>query len=193
MLLYLYQKISKPRMLYMFSKRFLIASLLLSVCVSSILLPHPISFTGLNAATLFMTTYLKTSPLTLPVFFLPLIVKDLVFGFHSTMYFVYLSVGLTILIESRLGWVKVARKVPFSCLISATLFFVITNFGVWATTSLYDKTISGLGLCYMAALPFYVNQLLGDLFYCGIFYYSIAWINATKKETSFSLAEAIKD
>ncbi|MBM3818918.1 MAG: hypothetical protein FJW14_07875 [Acidimicrobiia bacterium] len=43
------------------------------------------------------------------------------------------------------------------------LFYVVTNFAVWASTTLYPLTWAGLVTCYIAALPFFRNSLLGDM------------------------------
>ena len=39
-------------------------------------------------------------------------------------------------------------------LVSPLLFFIISNFGVWATMNMYPPTLAGLGMCYISALPF---------------------------------------
>jgi hypothetical protein len=36
---------------------------------------------------------------------------------------------------------------------------------VWATGRLYPGTLAGLAACFAAAIPFYQNQALGDVFY----------------------------
>lgn len=48
---------------------------------------------------------------------------------------------------------------------SSVLFFVVTNFGVWAFDGLYPRTLEGLVVCYVAAIPFFANTLAGTLFY----------------------------
>jgi hypothetical protein len=52
-----------------------------------------------------------------------------------------------------------------AALASSLSFFLITNFMVWATGALYPHTIAGLTASYVAGIPFYRNQLLGDAFY----------------------------
>ncbi len=46
---------------------------------------------------------------------------------------------------------------------ASTLFFLTSNFAVWASGALYPLTGSGLLLCYAAAVPFFWNTLLADL------------------------------
>jgi hypothetical protein len=50
-------------------------------------------------------------------------------------------------------------------LLPALLFYIVTNFAVWAFKSNYDKTLAGLGKCYVAAVPFFRWMLAGDVFY----------------------------
>ncbi len=49
-------------------------------------------------------------------------------------------------------------------------FFFTTNLGVWLTSGMYARTISGLVECFAAGLPFYRTTLISDvLFTCAIF------------------------
>lgn len=43
---------------------------------------------------------------------------------------------------------------------SATSFFLISNFAVWAGSAIYPHTAGGLATCYVIGLPFYGNDLL---------------------------------
>ena len=61
----------------------------------------------------------------------------------------------------------------YSILLSSTSFFVISNFGVWLIG--YPKNLEGFILCYYMALPFFINTILGDLFYCYAMKYSLVY------------------
>jgi Family of unknown function (DUF6580) len=50
-------------------------------------------------------------------------------------------------------------------LLPAVLFFVVTNFAVWAFQSDYPKTPAGLLACYWAAVPFFRWMVAGDVIY----------------------------
>jgi len=50
------------------------------------------------------------------------------------------------------------------------LFFVVTNFGTWAVSGMYPMTLAGLAACYLAAIPFFQNTVVGDLFYSGVLF-----------------------
>jgi hypothetical protein len=57
---------------------------------------------------------------------------------------------------------------------SAILFFVITNFGVWAMGHLYPQMPAGLVDCYVAAIPFFRNTLLSNLLYSALLFGGLA-------------------
>ena len=61
-------------------------------------------------------------------------------------------------------------KVALASLSGSTLFYLISNFGVWAFSPMYAKTLVGLIQCYSLALPFYGTSLIGDLVYFGILF-----------------------
>jgi hypothetical protein len=86
-------------------------------------------------------------------------------GFYSGFWYVYgamlIPVLLGRLIRNRSGVSAIAA----TALASSVSFFLITNFMVWATSQLYPHTIAGLTASYVAGIPFYQNQLLGDAFY----------------------------
>ncbi len=46
---------------------------------------------------------------------------------------------------------------------ASLLFFLVSNFGVWL--SWYPHTASGFLECYLLALPFYKNTLIGDILF----------------------------
>jgi hypothetical protein len=50
---------------------------------------------------------------------------------------------------------------------SATGFFLIVDFAVWVSGGLYAHTLAGLGECYVAALPFYGNDLASTALTAG--------------------------
>lgn len=48
---------------------------------------------------------------------------------------------------------------------SSLLFFVVSNFGWWAASDMYEHSLAGLWRNYVQALPFFRNTLFGDLFF----------------------------
>jgi hypothetical protein len=55
-------------------------------------------------------------------------------------------------------------------LVPATLFWLVSNFAVWAFQSDYEKTAAGLVECYLRAVPFFRWMVAGDLFYLGVLF-----------------------
>ncbi|HKS85566.1 MAG TPA: DUF6580 family putative transport protein [Pseudolabrys sp.] len=55
------------------------------------------------------------------------------------------------------------------------LFFIMTNFAVWAVSGMYPRTLQGLIQCYVAALPFLDKTVLGDLFWTAVLFGG-AWL-----------------
>lgn len=133
------------------------------------LLPHAPNFAPIGALALFGGAYLNG----IFAFVVPLsamFVSDLFLGFHNTMFFVYGSFILIGLLGLWLKNHKSAGNVILASLSSSVLFFLLTNFGVWLVSGMYQKTASGLMESYFMALPFFRNTLLGDLFYTGVFF-----------------------
>ena len=66
-------------------------------------------------------------------------------------------------LQKKLGLLRVAG----TALASSTVFFIATNFAVWAFSPMYEKTWVGLVLCYTMAIPFFQNTIAGDLIWSG--------------------------
>ena len=65
------------------------------------------------------------------------------------------------------------------CLLGSSLFFWLwTNFGIWATgeNGMYPRTIDGLVSCYVAAIPFLGNALVGDLAWGLVLFLSFHYV-----------------
>jgi hypothetical protein len=147
-------------------RKVLIGTILVLIAALSRLIPHPANFTPIAAMALAGGVYLdKRFAIIIPL--AALLISDLFLGFHSTILFVY---GSFVLIGFIGLWLK-ARKKPLlvfgGTLLSSILFFIITNFGVWLTGGgwNYPKTFQGLIECYVLAIPFFQNTVLGDLTY----------------------------
>jgi hypothetical protein len=69
-----------------------------------------------------------------------------------------------ILLSTRTSVVRVAA----SALLGPTSFFVLSNFAVWVEGSMYAKTFDGLVTCYVAALPFFRNDLVSTGLFLGL-------------------------
>ena len=144
------------------------------------LLPHMPNFTPIAAMALFGGVYLNKKY----AFFIPLaamFVSDIFLGFHPAMPYVYGSFILTGIIGFWLKNHKSTKNIICSSLISSILFFLITNFGVWAG-GWYPHNLNGLVESYAMGIPFFKNTVLGDLLYTGVFFgaYELAQLLITR-------------
>jgi hypothetical protein len=55
-------------------------------------------------------------------------------------------------------------------------FFVVTNFACWVLW--YPHTAAGLVACYVAAVPFFQNTLLGDAVFVAVLFGAMAFAEA---------------
>ncbi|HVO32570.1 MAG TPA: DUF6580 family putative transport protein [Elusimicrobiota bacterium] len=133
------------------------------------IVPHPWNVSPVAAMALFAGSLYRRSWLAFLVPVAALLASDAVLGFYREMPIVYASFAAIVLI-GRL----VQRTQPLSiaggAIAGSVLFFVVTNFEVWLFDGLYPHTASGLGTCYIAAIPFFRNTLLGDLAYAASFF-----------------------
>ena len=66
-------------------------------------------------------------------------------------------------------------------LIGATIFFIVTNFGVWSLGS-YGYTFEGLMLSYTLALPFFGNTLISTIIFSVLIELIISIVTLTKSK-----------
>jgi hypothetical protein len=103
-----------------------------------------------------------------------LLASDVLLGFHRTVPVVYGSVALTVCLGFWLRTRRTALPIACATLAGSLLFFIVTNFGVWALETMYPKTIEGLLQCYVAAVPFFRNTVLGDAAYTLVLFGGLA-------------------
>ena len=188
--------------------------LLVALGASSRLLPHAPNFAPIAALALFGAVYLKKRDgLWVPL--AALAFSDLFIGFYhplvmASVYGSFVLIGLigiwlrntprpsgTPLPEgndvskSPLGrgtqgvgtrwWPRVFG----ASLLGSILFFLITNWAVWAFGELYTKDLGGLLMSYTMGLPFFRNTLLGDLFYVAVFFGIAEFVPFMLKQRAF--------
>ena len=77
---------------------------------------------------------------------------------------------LILMSATLLGWLLKGRSnasLLMGAVAAPTVFFLISNFSVWMSTTeaTYTKDFSGLMTCYIAGLPFYKNALIATLIF----------------------------
>jgi hypothetical protein len=150
--------------------RFVVLALMILAAAASRLIPHPPNVASITAVALFGGAYLTNKRLALIVPLAALFFSDLILGFYSHMEIVYGSFVLVVFVGFWLQKNRSALRIAGAALASSVLFFVVTNLGVWAFESLYPKTTAGLLACYVAAIPFFKNTLVGDALYTAVLF-----------------------
>ena len=145
-------------------KNYFLPICLILVLSFSRLIPHPWNFTPILAVGIFSGFYFKNFILSLFIVILSMFIGDLFLGFHSTMFFTYISLALAVVIGLFIKHFKFT-EILFSGLASSVCFFIITNFGAWLTLAMYEKNFSGLLQSYVMAIPFFHNTLRSTFLY----------------------------
>lgn len=135
------------------------------------LIPHPPNFAPILAIGLFAGTYLsRRLALFAPI--MAMLISDYFIGSYSVL--IMISVYGSFMLTAVLGfWLKKNRnwlKVGGAAIFSALLFYLITNFAVWAFSPLYTKDVFGLMQSYAMAIPFFKNTFVSNIFYTALFF-----------------------
>ncbi len=154
--------------------RFWIAASLVFAAALFRLLPHPWNFTPVGAIALFAGATFRSRFGALLVPLMAMLLSDAVIGFHSGMPVVYGTLALSAGIGMMIGR-RSPLRIGAAAISSATLFYLTTNLWVWSAGRLYSHTIAGLVACYLAAIPFYGNDLAAHLLYSALLFGSFAW------------------
>jgi hypothetical protein len=134
-------------------------------------LPNPLNFTPVAASALFAGAVLGR-PLAFVVPLAAMAISDCILGFDDWRVTIFVYVGLAMPaalgLLTRGSW-KPIRLVSLAAL-SSVFFFITSNFAVWMFSGIYARDIAGLVKCYIAALPFFQNTLMGDLFWTAVLF-----------------------
>lgn len=143
---------------------------------------YPWNLSPLTAVSLFGGTYFSDRRLAFGVPLIVLALSDVAIGLlrgdvgftlHVGSPFVY---GCFLLSVCMGFWLKKHRSplaIAGTAMLAECVFFVVTNFGHWALNDMYPHTLAGLNLCYLEALPFFKQSLIGTALYVPIFYGAI--------------------
>ena len=134
------------------------------VLAASRFIPHPPNFTSLLALSFYIPAILGVR--FLPALIISFFITDLIIGFHGVALFTWGSV-LLIGLMSKFFISNIKSRIS-GALLGASLFFVITNFGVWSLGS-YGYTAEGLIACYTLAIPFFGYTLISTIIFSTVF------------------------
>lgn len=167
----------------MYRLRFLVLVGMILTAAASRVIPHPPNFAPIGAMALFGGSCFADRRAALVVPLMAMFLSDLAIGFlsgnlsfglHRFIPVVYGSFALIVCLGFWLRTRRTIVPIAGATVASSVLFFVLTNFGVWAVGSLYPKTWDGLVACYVAAIPFLHNTLFGDALYSAVLFGGLA-------------------
>jgi hypothetical protein len=170
------KRFDKPRSAPLYPGMLTVAALVLGAAATR-LIPHWWNLTAVGAVCLFGGAYFQRKWVAFVVPLAALAISDVllqtfIYPQYGPSYFKYgcfaLIVPLGFLLRGRTKLLPVAS----SAVAATALFFLLSNFQVWMSGHgrLYPYTAAGLMACYVAALPFSLNMLYGNLLFSGLLF-----------------------
>jgi Family of unknown function (DUF6580) len=139
--------------------------------------PHPLSFTPIAASLLYFGARAPRKNFWAPLLLLAcadVVLTKVVYGYPFSAaehivtwawYAAMLWLGTWLS-----GHVRPVRIVGAS-LAAAVSFFLVSNFAVWAIyVHMYPRSLAGLSMSYIAALPFFRNEAAADVLFTALFF-----------------------
>ena len=168
------------------------AVILITLGVVCRLLPHAWNFAPIAGIALFSGVYLgRRYAIALPI--MAMLIGDLFIGFYEwqLMLAVYGSYAIIGLIGTLIKKHKSIEIVMASSIVASLIFFLVTNWAVWQFSPWYAKSLEGLTQCYILALPFFRNTLLGNFFYVSVLFgsYEVVMHWMRQKQVSCQVVE----
>lgn len=173
-------------------EKIIVSMILIVIGVAYRLFPHPANFAPIAAISLFSGFYFYRYFMVIPL--IAMFFGDMFIGFYEwkLMLAVYFSFALIGLLGILIRKNKSIAALIGCSLAGSVLFFLITNFAVWAFSSWYPHTMKGLIQCYAMAIPFFKSTILGDLFYVSVIFGLYEILAQPRERLYFILAEREK-
>tara|TARA_B100000470_G_scaffold197428_1_gene167440 strand:+ start:16 stop:591 length:576 start_codon:yes stop_codon:yes gene_type:complete len=161
-----------------------VLSIIILLAAFTRIMPHPPNFSPIAAIGLFGAAHFAKK---WQAFFIPLIgiwISDLVINnyvysssssnivwFYSGFYWQYISYILIIFAGLFIFNRGISLTKTVGGMISSSgIFFLVSNFGVWAGGTMYPKNFGGLITCYAAGIPFIHNTIISDVLFTTVLF-----------------------
>jgi hypothetical protein len=136
------------------------------------LLWHVPNVSPVAASALFAGMMLRRRALAPVVPLVALLISDAISGFYHWQVMAVVYAALTLpafagMLARRLPALRVVAPTVLAC---SLIFFVTTNFAVWAWSGIYSPDMAGLIQCYAMGLPFLKYTVAGDLFWAAVLF-----------------------
>lgn len=157
------------------SPRFIVLSLLVIAAALTRALPYLIpdiwNFTAVGALAIFAGAQFRNKSMAFIMPIAAMAISDLFIGngFSLLVYTGFVTmVACGFLLRNKIN----TTNVILASFISASVFFLITNFSFFYPVSLYPRNISGILASYAAGLPFFRNMLVSNLVFSAVLFSS---------------------
>ncbi len=156
------------------------------------------NFTPIGAMALFGGAYFQQNSKAFLFPLLSLLISDALLSFfnanyslfYSGFYWVYGAFILMVLVGRLLRKKLSITNFFLSSILVVAIHWIVTDFGVWMSGTMYPKTLAGFWTCLVAAIPFERNFLFGTLIYGTLMFGIFEWVKL--KNPQFQLKEAQK-
>lgn len=145
--------------------------LLFALGLAARLMPHPPNLVPISAIAMFAGFIFGRGALAVAIPLSAMLLGDAIIGAYDyrVMAVVYAALTLPVAMSWFISRVAPVRIVV-ATVASSFVFFAATNMAVWYFGTLYDHTTAGLVDCYVSALPFFRNTLVGDLAWAAVLF-----------------------
>ena len=140
------------------------------------LIPLPPNLSPVGAIALFGGAFFPRARNAFLVPLIAMLLSDFVLGLHALVPVIYGCFALNVLLGR---WLRSrGRVVPIAlvAVAGAVQFFIITNFACWVLW--YPHTLEGFCTCYVAAIPFFHNTVIGDAVFTAVLFGGLAAVEA---------------
>jgi hypothetical protein len=146
------------------------------------LLPHPPNFAPITAMAVFGAVTFgrwRTAVVApLVALFLSDLAKEYLWrqgmsaqwGIYRGMWVTYGTTALIALMSRQAHGTRRVSVMVGMTLLGSIVFFLVTNFAIWARGTRFPHTLDGLKDCYVFAIPFFRNSLAGDVVYAAVLF-----------------------
>lgn len=161
------------------------------------ILPHPWNATPIAAMFLFSGAMFKRNAHSLLIPLAAILVSDYVVDlwlYHGAYHWFSPFTWGGFLLIGMLGWTLRGKaswlRVGGASITGSTIFFLFTNFGwFWFGADMYPHNMAGLAQCYAAGVPFYRNDLIGDLAWNAVMFGSYYWLTRPNRVGAAAAAQ----
>jgi len=136
------------------------------------LIPHPWNFTPIIAVAIMSSFLFRNIYLSLLVLTLSMFLADLFLGFYKDMFFTYASLFLITFVFFSISKKINVKNLFIFGFFGSLIFYLISNFGVWMLSGMYEKSLNGLVTCYILAIPFFKNTLMSTIIFSYIAFFA---------------------